>query len=102
MAGSGRGVVAGGDDQFAVAQGCERTLDGALGKAGRVGKHAQTCRDGLPFLPHGLAVKIQINQISGWLLIVPDQIPHQDVDDVIVNRDCFAKARHAFVYQLYR
>jgi hypothetical protein len=36
------------------------------------------------------------------LLVVPDQIAHQDIENVIVNWDCFAEARHAFVYQLYR
>jgi hypothetical protein len=40
MAGSGRGVVAGNDDQFAATEVCEGDLDGALGKAGRVGKHS--------------------------------------------------------------
>jgi hypothetical protein len=36
------------------------------------------------------------------LLVVPDQIAHQDIENVIVNWDCFAEARHAFVYRLYR
>jgi len=40
MTESGRGVVAGGDDQFAATEVCESDLDGALGKAGRVGKHS--------------------------------------------------------------
>ena len=40
MAGSGCGVVAGSDDQFAATEVCESDLDGALGKAGRVGKHS--------------------------------------------------------------
>ena len=40
MPGDGSGVVAGGDDQFAATEVCESDLDGALGKAGRVGKHS--------------------------------------------------------------
>jgi len=31
------------------------------------------------------------------LLIVPDQIAHQDIQNVIVDWDCFAEARHTFV-----
>ncbi len=76
IAGSGRGVVAGNDDQFAATEVCEGDLDGALGKAGRVGKHAYARDDRFPFLPRGLPVKIQINQKSGRLLIVPDNVPH--------------------------
>ena len=102
MAGSRRGVVADTDDQFATAQVCEGGLDRAFGKASRVRKRSYARDDRFPFLPRGLAVKIQINQISSWLLIVPDQIAHQDIENVIVNWDCFAEARHAFVYQLYR
>ncbi len=102
MTRSGGGVVAGSDDQFAAAQFCEGCLDGAFGKAGRVGKRSYARDDRFPFLSRGLAVKIQINQISGWLLVMPDQIAHQDIENVIVNWDCFAEARHAFVYQLYR
>lgn len=40
MARSGCGVIAGGDDQFAAAQGYKRNLDGAFGKAGLVGKRS--------------------------------------------------------------
>src|SRR4026207_292895 len=79
------GVVAGSDDQFAAAQGCEGGLDGAFEKAGRAGKRSYARDDRFPFLSRGLAVKIQINQISGWLLVVPDQIAHQDIENVIVN-----------------
>ena len=94
MAGSCRGVVPGGDDQFAAAEVYEGDLDGAFGKAGRVGQRSQTCGNWFPFVPGGLAVKIEINQIRGWLLIVPDQIAHQDVEDVIVDGNGFAKPRH--------
>jgi hypothetical protein len=27
-------------------------------------------------------------------MIVPDKVAHQDVDDVVINWDCFAEARH--------
>jgi len=76
MQGSGRGVVAGSDDQFAATEVCEGNLDGALGKAGRVGKHSYAHSGWSPFVPRGLPVKIQINQKCGRLLIVPDHVPH--------------------------
>ena len=94
MTRSGGGVVAGSDDQFAAAQVCEGGLDRAFGKASRVGKRSHARGDRFPFLPRGLAVKIQINQVSGWLLIVPDQIAHQDVENVIVDGNGLAKSGH--------
>ena len=92
MAGSGCGVIAGGDDQFAAPQVCDGDLDCTFGKACRVGKRSQTLDDRFPFLPHGLSVKI--NHIGDRLLIVPDQIAHQDVENVIVDGNCFAEAVH--------
>lgn len=74
-----------GDDQLAAAQALERKLNGAFGKAGSVGQSAQTHRKRFPFLSHGLAIKININQIGGWMLIVADQIAHQHIDHVIVD-----------------
>jgi len=36
---------------------------------------------------------MQINEIRGRLSVVPDDIAHQDVDDVIVDRNGLAKKR---------
>ncbi len=94
MAGSGRGVVAGGDDQFTAAQVCESDLDGAFRQARCVSDRAETRGNRFPFLPRCLAVKIEINQISGWLLIVSDQIAHQNIENVIVDRNGLFEARH--------
>jgi hypothetical protein len=33
---------------------------------------------------------------------VSDDVAQQDVENVIVDGDCFAEARHTFIYQLYR
>ena len=90
----GGGVVAGADNQFAAAQILERSLHGALGKAGRFCEHAQTCGHRFPFRARGLAIEMQINEISGRLSIVPDNVSHQDVEHVIVNRNGFVEARH--------
>jgi hypothetical protein len=94
MAGSGRGMIARGEDQFAATQGLKRDLYGALGKACRIAKSSYTRGNRSPFLPRGLSVKIQIDQISRWSLIVPDQIAHQDIENVIVNGNGLFEARH--------
>lgn len=59
-----------------------------------VGNHTETCRDRIPSLADGLAVEIQINQICGRLLVVPDQIAHQHVEHVIVDRNGLFETRH--------
>jgi len=82
---SGGGVIALGDDQFAAAKSCQSNLDGAFRQARRICNRAKTRGDWFPFLPRGLAIKVQINQISGGFLIVADQISHQDVENVVVD-----------------
>ena len=94
MAGSRRGVLPGGHDQFATPEGFERDLDSALGKAGRVGKRTQTRSDGFPFVPSSLPVKIEIDEISRRSLVVPNEIAHQDVENVIVESNGLFEARH--------
>ena len=89
------GVIARGDDQLAATQVLERALHGTFGKAGRVSESAQTGGDGFPFVARGLAVEIQINEIRGWLAIVPDQIAHQDVEHVVVDWNGLFKTRHS-------
>lgn len=81
-------------DQLSPTQVGERDLDRALGKAGCVRNGAKTRGDRFPFLPRGLAVEMQIDQISGWLLIVADQIAHQDVENVLVDGNGFAESGH--------
>jgi hypothetical protein len=94
MTRSGRRVVALSDDQFPSAQRCEGDLNGTFGKASRVGERSYTGDDRLPFLSRGLSVKKEINQIRRRLLIVPDQIAHQDVENVIVDGNGLFEARH--------
>jgi hypothetical protein len=90
----GGGVVANGYNQLAAAQILERSLHGALGKAGRFCEHAQTCGHRFPFRARGLTIEMQINEISGRLSIMPDNVAHQDVEHVIVDRNGLAKTRH--------
>jgi len=37
---------------------------------------------------------MEIDEVSGWLAVVSDNVAHQDVEDVVVDRDGFAKTRH--------
>ena len=102
MARSGGGVIAGRVDKFATTQILERSLNGAFGKAGRVGEGTQACGDWFPFVPCGLTVEIQINKVSRRPLVVPDKIAHQDIEQVIIDWNNFSKSRHGLVNQLYR
>ncbi len=94
MARRGRGVIAFRDDQLTAAQGLKGDLDCTLGKACRVGKRSYARRNRFPSLPRGLSVKIDINQIRSRLLIVPDQIAHQDIENVIIDGNGLFEARH--------
>src|SRR2546423_9284867 len=81
-------------DQLAAAQEIESGLDGALRKARGFGKRAQTGGDRLPFLARGQAEEIKVNKIGGRLTIVADDVAHQNVEDVIVDGNGLAEARH--------
>ena len=69
-------------------------MHSALGKTGRVGKRAQTKSERLPFVSRSLAIEIQIYQIGSGLLVVADDIAHQNVEHVVVDRDGLFEARH--------
>jgi hypothetical protein len=95
MARSSSDVIGSRRDELSTPQMCERRVHGAFGESGCVGNCAHTGADMAPFASSGLAIKVQINQEGGRLLIVADQITHQDVENVIVNWNGFAKSRHA-------
>jgi len=78
---------AGRDDQFTATKVFERGLDGALRKPGLVGECSQTRGDKLPFAARSPAVKIQINKISRRLPVVAANIAHENIEDIIVDRD---------------
>ena len=81
-------------DQFTPAQEFERGLDGALREPGFFRERAQTRRNWFPFRARGAAVEVKINKIRGWLAIMADDVAHENIHDVIVNWNGFAKARH--------
>jgi len=81
-------------DQLAAAQKLQGHLHSAFGKASGFGEVAQTCGNGFPARAHGLAVEIKINQISGGLTIVTDDVAQQNIDNVVVDRNGFPKSGH--------
>jgi hypothetical protein len=86
---SGGGVIAGGHDQFAPLQALHRSLDGAFGETGGFGERAQARADRAPILADSLAVQKKVNEIRAGVLIVADEVAHEDIDHVTVDRDGF-------------
>ncbi len=74
---------------------CERCVDGAFGESCCVRDGAHARANVAPFVSCGLPIKMQVNDKSGGLLIVPDQITHQHIQHVIVDRDGAFEARHS-------
>jgi len=81
-------------DQFAPAQEIESGLDRAFGKTGFVGERAQTGGNWFPFRARSAAIKMKINEIGRGLTIVPDDVAHQDIENIIVYGNRFAKPGH--------
>ena len=71
--------------QLPILQLHDRTLHCAFGKAGFIGQHAQAGFDRLPVLTGGAAGKVEINQEGRRLLIMPDDIAHEHVENVIID-----------------
>jgi hypothetical protein len=72
---------------------CKRCVDGAFGETGFVRDRAHTGADGPPSTSRCLAVQVQINEVGGRFLVVSDQVAHQHIQNVIVDRDALFKAR---------
>ena len=94
----GSRVDTGGFNQFAPAQGFEGELDRAFRETGFLRDRAQARANGTPSSALRGVVKPQINEKCGRLAIVADQVAHQDVKNVIVDRNGMAKARHGVNY----
>ena len=90
----GGAVCARGLDQLPIVQLRNRTLHCAFGKAGFIGQHAQTGFDRLPVLAGGATGKIKVNEESSRLLVMPDDIAHEHVENVIIDWNGSAEARH--------
>ena len=96
------GMSARGFHQLAEMQRSESALDCAFGQAGFFGHHAQTGVDRSPALPSGAAGKIKIDEECRRLLIVSDDIAHEHVQNVIIDRHGLVEARHNRIVMLYR
>ena len=80
--------------QLAEMQRSEGALDCAFGQAGFIGQHAQTGVYRSPALANGAPGKIKIDEKCRRLLIVSDDIAHQHIQNVIIDRDGLMEARH--------
>ena len=73
---------------------CERGVNGTFGESRCVGDCAHTGADAAPFISGCLAVEVQVNHERGGLLIVPDQIAHQHIENVIIDGNALSETRH--------
>ena len=87
-------MIRGSRNQLSATQMCEPRVDGAFGESCCVGDCAHTGANAAPFISRGLAVKVQVNNKRGGLLMVPDQIAHYHIQDVIVDRNGAFETRH--------
>ena len=88
--------------QVAKVQRCQRALHCALGKPSLIGQHAEASIDRSPALASSAAGKIKINEECRRLLIVSDNIAHEHIQNVIIDRHGLTEARHARILMLYR
>ena len=95
MGRNGSRVIAFTFDQLTTTEKFQRGLDGAFRQAGFFRERAQTGRHPFPFCARGLAVKMKINKIRRRLAIVPDDVAHQNVENIVVDWDAFAETMHA-------
>lgn len=78
-----------------MSQEVEGGLDGALRQARFFRDRTQTGLDRFPSCPRSQAEEMKVDQIRRWLTIVADDVAHQNVEDVVVDRDGFAESGHA-------
>jgi len=83
--------------QLAKLQRRQGALHCAFGKSGFIGQHAQAGIDRSPALASGPAAKIEIDEECRRLLIVSDNIAHEHVQDVIIDRHGLMEARHTCI-----
>jgi len=84
-------------DQLAKMQGRKGALHCAFGKSGLIGQDAQAGFDRSPALTGGAPGKIKIDQECRRFLIVSDDIAHEHIQDVIIDRHSLMEARDACI-----
>jgi predicted enzyme related to lactoylglutathione lyase len=80
--------------QLADVQCRKAALHRAFGKSGFIGQHAQAGFDRSPALTSSAAGKKKIDEECRRFLIVSDNITHQHIKDVIIDRHGLMEARH--------
>lgn len=78
-------------------QGSEGALDCAFAQTSFIGQHAQAGIDRLPALASGASGKIKIDEECRRLLIVSDDIAHQHIQNVIIDRHGLMETRHNLI-----
>ena len=86
-------------NQLPPAQVFERELDRALRESGFLRDRPQAGRDWPPTAPLCGVVEPEIDEKSGRLAIMANQVAHQNIEDVIVDRHSPAETRHGEVYR---
>ena len=87
--------------QLAKLQRRQSVLHCTLGKPGFVGQNAQAGIDRSPALASSAAGKIEIDEECRRLLIVSDNIAHEHIQNVIIDRHGLMEARHTRILMLY-
>ena len=82
------------DDELAITQCVQGGLHGALGQARFLRDHPQAHRHRPPALSRGTAKQEQINQERRRLLIVRDEVTHQNVEHIVVHWNGGPRSRH--------
>jgi len=77
-------------------------LHRAFGKPGFIGQHAEAGFNWSPALASTAAGKIKVDEECRRLLIVSDDIAHEYVQDVIIDRHSLVEARHNRILMLHR
>src|SRR4051812_48909186 len=81
-------------NQLASAEKIESGLHRALRQSGFFGERTKTGRNWFPLRAHCLTVKPDINQVGRGLAIMTDDVTHQHVEHVAVDRNGIAKPGH--------
>ena len=88
--------------QLAKLQRRQGALHCAFGKPGFISQHAQAGFDRSPALASGAPGKIKVDEECRRLLIVSDDIAHEHIQNVIIDRHSLVEARHNCIVMLYR
>src|SRR3954454_22245762 len=88
------GVLTLGFDQLAATQQFERGLNGTFRQTRVFRQRAEAGLDGFPFHAHRLGEKMEVDEIRRGLAIVAYNVAHQNVEDIIVDRNGLAEPGH--------